>query len=381
METFELLKQLTEAPGPTGNEGGAAAVIESLWRPFVDEIVVDRVGSLLGIKRGAGPADRPRPSILLAAHMDELGLMVSRIVEHDGNGFLRVTELGGVDRRHLLGQTAIVHGTRPLTGVLGGLPDSYLSEKERDKAYSYENLVLDVGLPIDEVRRLVSIGDFVTFRQSLRKLQNGRVAGKALDNRASVTAVTICLEHLQQRRHTWDVIAVATSQEEETFLGAYTSAYAQRPDAAIAIDVTHAKGPGTNDSELMELGSGPVLDIGANVHPGLYGALRDAANALEMKIGTGVHAAGSGTDAYALQVARDGIPTGVLSIPLRYMHTMVETVDMGDVERVGRLLAEMVARLDDNFLGNIREELMRPEISIKNGRGRSVSSVSEDDGA
>ena len=97
--------------------------------------------------------------------------------------------------------------------------------------------------------------------------------------------------------------------------------------------MTHAKGPGTNDSELMELGSGPVLDIGANVHPGLYGALRDAANALEMKIGTGVHAAGSGTDARVLQVARDGIPTGVLSIPLRYMHTMVETVDMGDVER------------------------------------------------
>ena len=168
METFELLKQLTEAPGPTGNEGGAAAVIGPLWRPFVDEIVVDRVGSLLGIKRGAGPADRPRPSILLAAHMDELGLMVSRIVEYDGNGFLRVTGLGGVDRRHLLGQTAVVHGVRPLTGVLGGLPDYYLPENERDKAYSYENLVLDAGLPIEEVRSLVSIGHFVPFRQPLR---------------------------------------------------------------------------------------------------------------------------------------------------------------------------------------------------------------------
>jgi endoglucanase len=120
--------------------------------------------------------------------MDELGLMVSRIVEHDGNGFLRVTGLGGVDRRHLLGQTAVVHGVRPLTGVLGGLPDSYLPAKERDKAYSYENLVLDVGLPVDEVRRLVSIGDFVTFRQPLRQRRDGKALTKL------VTAVTLCLE-------------------------------------------------------------------------------------------------------------------------------------------------------------------------------------------
>ncbi len=367
METFDLLKQLTEAPGPTGNEEGAAAVIAPIWRPLVDEIVADRVGSLLGIKRGTGPADRPRPSILLAAHLDELGLMVSRIVEHGGYGFLRVTGLGGVDRRHLLGQTAVVHGVKPLTGVLGGLPYSYLPEKERDKAFSYETLVLDVGLPIEQVRAMVSIGDFITFRQPLRKLSNGRAAGKALDNRSSVAAVTICLEHLQERRHSWDVIAVATSQEEETFLGAYTSAYAQRPDAAVAIDVTHAKGPGSNDSELAELGGGPVLGIGANVHPGLFKALRDAADGLEMKIGIEPHAAGSGTDAYAIQIAREGIPTGLVSIPLRYMHTMVETIDMADVERVGRLLAEMIARLDDHFMEDIREEMMRPHKPARNG--------------
>lgn len=367
METFELLKQLTEAPGPTGYEGGAAAVVEAHWRPLVDEIVVDRVGSLLGIKRGAGPVDQPRPAILLAAHQDELGLMVSRIVDHGGYGFLRVTELGGVDIRHLFGQTAVVHGTRPLTGVLGGLPDSYLPENERGQAFNFENLVLDVGLPIEQVRELVTIGDYVTFRRPLHKLLNGRVAGKALDNRASIAAVTICLQHLQNRRHTWDVIAAATSQEEETFLGGYTSAYARRPDAAVAIDVTHAKGPGTSDSEYAELGNGPVLSIGANVHPGLYQALDDAAEALEMYVGVSSHAGQSGTDAYPIQVAREGIPTGLLEIPLRYMHTMVETIDSADVERAGRLLAEMIARLDDHFLDNIREELMRPHKSSSNG--------------
>jgi endoglucanase len=376
MDTFNLLKQLSEAPGPTGNERGAAAAVEAVWRPLVDEIIADRVGSLLGIKRGAGPTDKPRPGILLAAHQDELGLMVSRIVEHDGYGFLRVTGLGGVDRRHLLGQTAVVHGVRLLTGVLGGLPDSMLPENERDKAYSFENLVLDVGLPISAVRELVTIGDFVTFRQPLRRLLGGRATGKALDNRASITAVTICLEQLQDRRHTWDVLAVATSQEEETFLGAYTSAYARRPDAAVAIDVTHAKGPGTSDSELFELGCGPVLGIGANVHPGLFAALRDAAKAIEMSYEVEPHAAGSGTDAYPIQVVREGIPTGLVSIPLRYMHTMVETVDTADIERVGRLLAEMIARLDDNFLTGIKEELMRPEKEEKSGQNE-VNSTSK----
>ena len=360
MDTFELLQRLTETLGPSGNEQAIAAAVEELWRPLVDETHVDRVGSLIGLKRGAGDQE-PRPRVLLAAHADELGLMVKRIVEHQGHGFLRLTSLGGVDRRHLLGQTAVVHGREPLTGILGGLPDARLPEKERGNAYSFDHLVLDVGLPAARLRELVSVGDFVSFRQPLRRLQNGRVAGKALDNRASLAAVTLCLEWLQTRRHTWDVIAVATAQEETNYLGAYASGYAQRPDIAVAIDVSHARGPGANDGDLAELGGGPLLGIGAEVHPAVYGALRDAAKALEMKVNPEPNATGDGTDAYALQTAREGIPSGLVGIPLRYMHTMVETVDTGDVERAGRLLAEMIARLDEAFLPNLREELMRPD--------------------
>ena len=359
METFALLKQLTESPGPSGDERGIAATVADLWRPLVDEIITDRVGSLLGLKRGAG--DQPRPSILLAAHQDELGLMVSRVVDHHGSGFLRVSGLGGVDRRQLVGQLVVVHGREPLTGVLGGLPDSMLPEKERGQAYTYEHLALDVGLPFERVREMVSIGDFVTFRQPLRQLLGGRVAGKALDNRSSIAAVTICLELLQGRRHTWDVIAVATSQEETAYLGAYTSAFAHRPDIAVAIDVGHAKGPGTNDSELPELGSGPLVGMGAEIHPTVRQALVDAAKALEMSVGVSPNARGGGTDAYALQTAREGIPTGLVEIPLRYMHTMVETADINDVERAGRLLAEMIARLDDKFLPDLKEDMMRPD--------------------
>lgn len=361
METFDLLKRLTETPGPSGNEDAVATVVAELWRPLVDEVTIDRVGSLVATRRGVGP--EPRPTILLAAHADELGLMVTRIVDQRGQGFLRLTNLGGVDRRHLLGQIAVVHGREALTGVLGGLPDSLLPDGARGQAYSYDNLVLDVGLPTDRLRELVSVGDFVSFRQPLRRLQNGRVTGKALDNRASLAAVTICLERLQGRRHAWDVAAVATAQEETIYLGAYTSAYARRPDVAVAIDVAHAKGPGANDSELSELGGGPLLGLGAEIHPAVHKALRDAAKALEMSVGVEPNATGRGTDAYALQTAREGIPTGLVLIPLRYMHTMVETGDLNDIERAGRLLAEMIARLDDAFLPDLREELMRPDKS------------------
>ncbi|MCA9962544.1 MAG: hypothetical protein KC443_26100, partial [Anaerolineales bacterium] len=280
------------------------------------------------------------------------------ILSHQGNGFLRVTNVGGVDVRHLYGQTVVVHGKRALPGVLGSLPPHMLPPDRQDRPFGYEELVVDVGLSLAEVETAVSVGDFISFRQPLRKLQGKQVTGKALDNRASLTAVTLCLEYLQKRAHTWDVIAVATCQEETRLLGAYASAHSQRPDTAVAIDVTFGKGPGANGENVFDLGDGPVLDIGPNVHPGMFNALKDAAKALEMKVHVGTHNRASGTDAFGLQIARDGIPTGLVSIPLRYMHTMVEVVDLTDLERSGRLLGEFIARLDDKFLQTLSDGMM-----------------------
>jgi tetrahedral aminopeptidase len=363
MDTFDLVKQLTETPGPSGFEQSASEFIQGLWQPLTDDVYIDHVGSVLATRHGTSPdVDNPsRPVIMLAAHADELGLLVAQVLDQDGYGFLRVTGLGGVDRRQLFGQSVIVHGRHLLPAVIGGLPDHLLPETDRGQAYSYEQLVVDPGLRIDDLRAEVSIGDFISFRQPLRKLLSGRAGGKALDNRVSIAALTLCLQYLQGRQHFWNVLAVATSQEETRFLGAYTSAFTRRPDAAVAIDVTHAKGPGSNDSELAELGSGPVLGIGSNVHPGIYQALKDAAKAIEMSVSTEPHAYGSGTDAYAIQIAREGIPTGLVEIPLRYMHTMVETADMNDIERVGRLLAEFIVRLDDQFLPHLTKSLMKPD--------------------
>jgi tetrahedral aminopeptidase len=356
MDLFRLLQTLTETAAPSGSETAVAEVITDLWQPYVDHISRDRLGNLVALKRGQGPG--PRPRLMLAAHMDEIALMVKNIVAQGKNGFLEVTNIGGVDRRHLYGQTVIVHGERPLPGILGALPDKMLPSDKRSRTHSYEELVVDVGLPYQTVRELVSIGDFISFRQPLQKLRGRRVAGKALDNRASVAAVTVCLDYLNGRFHQWDLLAVATVQEEVGLRGAFTSAYSQRPDVAIAIDVTFGKGPGVTDHEAFDLGSGPVLDLGPNVHPGMYQALKEAAKVLEMTVHTGTHARSSGTDAYALQIARDGIPTGIVSVPLRYMHTMVESLDMNDIERAGRLLGEFTARLDDKFLEELAEGLM-----------------------
>lgn len=356
MDIFKSLQTLTETAGPSGNEQAVAAVIQEAWKPYTHQQTVDRLGSLIAIKQGQGA--EPRPKLLLAAHLDEIGLMVTNLETYNDQAFLKVINVGGVDIRHLYGQVVMVHGQRNLKGVLGCLPASMLQAERQNRPFNYEDLVVDVGLPAEEVKNIVSVGDFVSFYQPLRKLMGSLVTGKSLDNRASVTAVTACLEYLQNRAHTWDVIAVATSQEETRLLGAYTSAYAYYPDAALAIDVTFGKGANTNDTGTFELGSGPVVDIGPNVHPGMHQALQDAASALEMKVNIGTHTSNSGTDAFGLQIARGGIPTGLISIPLRYMHTMVETIDTADIERAGRLMGEFIARLDGNFLNKLSTGMM-----------------------
>jgi len=195
------------------------------------------------------------------------------------------------------------------------------------------------------------------MRAAAVELHGDLLAGKALDNRASVVAATVCLETLGQMRHTWDVYAVVTVQEEVGVKGAITSAYALDPHVGIAVDVTFGKQPNTPDERTFDLGKGPVIAIGPNYHPKIQQALVDAAQSIEMSYQIEPDERPGGTDAYALQITRQGVPTGLISIPLRNMHTPVETVSVKDVERVGRLLATFAARLDANFLDSLAWDL------------------------
>lgn len=355
MDTFDILKQLADTHSPSGYEYRIAKTVESVWQPYVDELTHNTLGSVVAIKKGQGNA--PRKQILLAVHMDEIGLIVSDVVRKGASGFLRVHPVGGIDFRHCYGQQLVVHSASgDIPAIFGALPDSY--HETSGLPYRTDQMFVDTGLPYDSLKEQVSIGDFISFVQPVQKLQGNRVAGKALDNRSSITAVTRCLHILQSRQHSWDVVAVATVQEETRLLGAFTTAYDLMPDIAVAIDVTFGTGPSANTDNTFELGSGPVLDIGPNVHPFIHDAFKKTAKELEMKISHGTHIRASGTDAYGLQVARIGVPTAVIGLPLRYMHTPVESLDLQDIDRIGRLLAQMITNLDETFLEQMNAKMM-----------------------
>jgi endoglucanase len=347
VKVIPLLKQLSEAEGLTGREHPVCARIQEIWQPLVDEMHVDDMGNLIGHKHGAGP--EPRPKLMLAAHMDEIGLIVTGMEK----GFLRVHRVGGMDRRVMLGLEVMVHGQRPLPGIVAARPPHVLPPEARKKTVPWEELFVDVGLLPDDVERLVAVGDVISIRSEMTELQNRRVAGKAFDDRACVAIITLALEQLSKVRHDWDVYAVATVQEEVGLKGALTAAYGVAPDLAIALDVTIGQQHGVSAPEGVALGEGPALGIGPNFHPGLVARVKEVAEAHEIAYQPDPAPGRSGTDAWAIQVSREGVPTALLSLPLRYMHQPVETLDVGDVERSARLLAAFVGRLETNFLDQL----------------------------
>jgi endoglucanase len=342
---------LISAPGLSGYEGPIRSIIEEAWRPLVDELSTGKLGSLHGLKRGDGP--EPRPRILIATHMDAIGLIVSSQVGQ----FLHFTQIGGVDPRILPGQRVVVHGREDLVGVVVQPPDRLLPPGSGEKPVPMEHLLIDLGLTENDLKRHVRVGDVVSFDQAPLELSGDALAGHSLDNRASVAAMTICLQELKNRRHAWDVYAAATSQEEVTLGGGSTSAFEVHPDLAVAVDVTHAKGPGTtSDYGTYNLGKGVALGWGPNVHPAIFNAFKEIAEDREIPFEVEPMPTHSGTDAFAMQIAAEGIPSMVLSIPLRYMHTPVEEVSLKDVHRAGRLLAEFISWLPVDFISTISFE-------------------------
>ena len=347
MDIVPLVKRLSEANGVSGYEHEVRQIVEEEFGRLADEVRTDALGSVIALKRGDGP--EPRPSILIATHMDEIGLIVSELEE----GFLHFQQVGGYDDRVLLGQEVLVHGRRTLPGVIGARPPHVLSQEERGKPVPYDKLRIDVGLGPDELPRQVRVGDLVTMKRELIELQGGLLAGKAFDDRVSVAAAMVCLEELGRMRHRWDVYAVATVQEETGLKGAITSTFHLQPDLGMAMDVTFGKQPGTADEYTYEVGKGPTIGCGPNFHPKLQQALMAVAEKLEMSVHLDPLTRPAGTDAAAIQVSREGIPVELISIPVRNMHTPVETVSAKDVERAGRLLAAFIASLDEEFLDSL----------------------------
>jgi endoglucanase len=352
-EFAPFLKSLLSAPGLSGYEAPVAGLIEAEWRPLVDEINRSRLGSLQALKKGLG-ADGKRPSIMIAAHMDAIGLMVTEIVD----GLLHITQIGGIDARVLPGTPVTIYGTaagptEEFFGIIVQPSARSLPANLGDNPIGMNYLFVDIGLPHKQVLQKVRVGDLISFATPPVELAGDVISGHSLDNRVSVAALTVALQELKGKIHAWDVWAVATAQEEETLGGASTSAFGLRPDLAIAVDVTFAKGPGANDWQTFPLGKGPTLAFGPNIHPFLHKKLKDLAERLEIPFAVEVLPRHSGTDTFAMQVTAEGIPTAVIGIPLRYMHTPVEVVAYKDIQRAGRLVAEFIAALEPDFIEKI----------------------------
>ena len=346
-DILPFLKQLISMPGLSGYESPIREHIQDAWQPLADEVSVSRLGSLHAQKRVAGP--EPRHSLLIATHMDAIGLMVTGVSE----GFLRLPEVGGLDPRVLPGQIVTVHGRRDLPGLVVQPPAHLLPPDNRSGPVQIENLLVDSGLEPGEVARLVRPGDLVSFAQPPLEMGSEILAGRSLDNRASVAALTQCLAELQGRRIQWDIWAVATAQEEVTLGGAYTSAFQIRPDVAVVMDVTWASSPGSPNHKTHPMGKRPTLGYWPNLHPALHTAFTDLAERLEIPHRVEVMALHSGTDAIATQVTAEGIPSMVVYIPLRYMHTPVEVISTKDISRAARLVAEFAASLDERFMDQL----------------------------
>ncbi len=340
----EHLKRLVEAHAPSGYEAPIAEILREDWADLVDDFDSDGLGSLIGIKRATRPAEQRRV-IMLAAHMDEIGLMAREIKD----GFIYVHRISGIDPRVMMAQPVLVHGERALPGIVATVPPHMLRAADRAKYPPIDSLVVDVGLPAAEVEALVSVGDLVTIDAPMIELKGRLLAAKAMDDRACIAVITTCLQLLGDMRHSWEVHAAATVQEEVGLRGAATAANHIEPDCAIALDVGFAEQPGLSTGA-GKLGEGPQLGIGANFHPKMVARLQEVAAYYEIKWQSDIMPARTGTDAWAIQVSRAGVPTALLSIPLRNMHSPVETLDLKDIERCGRLLAHFICGLDEDFV-------------------------------
>lgn len=344
MDAKEFLAKLIETPGISGYEYQVSQEIANAFKPYCDEVMVDDFYNVYGKKIG-GATDR-KPKIMLAAHMDEIGLMVKKI---EKGGFIKFTNIGGVDPRILPAQEVWVHGKETLFGVIGAKPPHLQTQAETDKAIPIDDMAIDVGLPEEEVRKLVNVGDLITFKSPLISMQGDIVNGKSIDDRAGVVLLYQTMQELDRLKFDAEVYFVATVQEEVGTRGAIISTYRVNPDIGIAIDVTHANTPDAPREETFPIDKGPTIAVGPNLHPKLTKKLMDVAKENNIEFHTEVEPGPTGTDARSMQISRAGVPTVLIGLPLRYMHTTVESLSMSTIKKSAKLLALFIASMEEGW--------------------------------
>lgn len=339
-----FLAELLDARSPSGAEFEAQAVFDRHVRPAADAYAKDPLGNRLATLKGGGD-----PVLMLAGHMDEIGLIVTYVNE---KGFLYFQNVGGQDRILLSGRRVVIrtaHG--PVRGVTGKRAVHLMDEADRKKVPEIHEMWIDIGAASKkEALERVAIGDLATFADGF-ELLHGRVgAARAFDNKAGAYIVGETLIRLaaERKKPAATVVAVATAQEEIGVRGATTASYAVNPHIAVAVDVSHATDHPDCDHRKygeVKLGGGPILARGPNINPRIYDRLVAAADKLKLAYQVEGEKGPTGTDARAVQISRAGVATGLVCVPLRYMHTPSELVNLDDVEGCVRLLVQFAKDL------------------------------------
>lgn len=334
MDLKQSLFALSRAIGPSGMERPAAETAQQLLAPLVDETSIDAVGNLIGLRRCGRPNAR---RVLLDAHLDEVSLVVTGQKE----GYLAFAPLG-IDSRLLPASTVNVLTEPPMPGVITCLPPHVLSAEEREKPFDVDKLYIDCGLT-EEQAMAVPAGTRVVYDTEPIMLSGDFFSGKSLDDRACFLILLRAMELLQGQELPVDVVVLGSVQEEYTMMGARTGAFSQMPDWALAVDVTFGHQPDAPRSSTVPMGSGPAIGVGPHLHRSISDRLRALAPEASIEILEG----GTGTNASGFQIAREGIPTGLISLPQRYMHTPVEVVRLDDIESSAKLIADWVLSLGE----------------------------------
>jgi endoglucanase len=335
--SYSFLKDLLLTPSASGFEHAIQDVVRAWAKQYADEVRTDRHGNVMAVLHPGG-----QPRIMLAGHCDQIALMVQHI---DDCGFLYVQPIGGWDMQILLGQSLTVWtADGPVAGVVSRRAPHLLTAEERSKVPQFTDIWVDIGAKDrKEAEALVAAGDSVTFALGVRELRNNLITSPGLDDKVGVWVVMEALRLMRGRPLQASVYCVSTVQEEIGLRGATTSSYGIHPTVGIAVDVCHATDTPGNDKKQLgdtKLGAGPALFRGPNINPHVFDKLRDAARGSEIPVQLRGTPRATGTDANAIQLARDGVATGLVGIPNRYMHSPVEVVSLDDLERAARLLAE-----------------------------------------
>jgi endoglucanase len=347
MKMVDVLEKLSNASGVTGRENEVRKLMKAYLKPYVYEIREDKLGNLITFKKG----DKEAPTIMLAAHMDEVGLMIKNIKKM---GFLQFTKIGGIDDRILLSQSVVVHTNKgPLTGVIGSKPPHIQSDEEKKKVIETDKLFIDVGAKdkkeADQMG--VQVGDVVSFDTKFTRLSKSVVLGKAFDDRVGCTMMVETMKRL--RKVHCNVYAVGTIQEEVGLRGATIAAFQVAPDVSIVLESTVAGDmPGVGEGEApAKMRDGPVItvaDAGLIAHPKVLRLLIDSArtNKIPFQLETGIRGA---TDAARIALSREGVPSGVISVPARYIHSPTAILDLDDVKKAVELAVTAIGKVTEYF--------------------------------